>query len=579
MGTGTASRPSWTDTISDATRYLCAGAHLDETFCDEVLAALFGQTWQAVAPSYGFDVAMVSLHCLAARHRRRVRDLLLVTVAFAAFLAGPLPMVLTGLACSRMSGTTGAVEEPADGAPAWRPVTLVALLLACTWSAVLLIAAGHGISARTARLPPGEALRAQLGSVVTFCLVTGHWSFGAGARPVAELIVVAGGIAAAAGWLGFYAVVLGTLIARDQFVLRRLRREAFLASPGGPIPMTRRIRRRLDQIEHMQLGNTTIYSGFSPFKGTGSKLKGWSFAMSFVPAPGRQIQPFTVADLARHVSQRVGELARPEAVEDRGFELDNSGIPGLTVSDQIFVSGERIGADTRFFPGRDRSPSTHLEVVHVDEIVRRSRGAARHYCAARVRSWGGEVVTFTFFHFAVSGGKLYFECVRRALHPVRNDFHRVDTMPDRLAEALPRLMAEAAAATARAVLGAPRRLLTDIRFDHWAERPPRDVTIDHGAHLYVREHGSESAFHNYFQELDTEKHLKIVERGALVAMAEFLSSHGVDTAEFMTQQATILQASIIQIGAGNTVGAFAQGDQATATSTQGPGVAPASQES
>lgn len=52
--------PAPGDTFSEATRYLSAGAYLDDAFSDRVLRELFGQTFRSVAPSYGFDVGLVA---------------------------------------------------------------------------------------------------------------------------------------------------------------------------------------------------------------------------------------------------------------------------------------------------------------------------------------------------------------------------------------------------------------------------------------------------------------------------------------------------------------------------------------
>src|SRR5215467_13637711 len=74
--------------LSDATRFLSAAAYLDEGFSRTVVQELFGKTVRAVAPSYGFDLRLVALHCLAARRARRIRDALLAAVAVLMWLGG-----------------------------------------------------------------------------------------------------------------------------------------------------------------------------------------------------------------------------------------------------------------------------------------------------------------------------------------------------------------------------------------------------------------------------------------------------------------------------------------------------------
>src|SRR5262249_36906513 len=97
-------------------------------------------------------------------------------------------------------------------------------------------------------------------------------------------------------------------------------------------------------------------------------------------------------------------------------------------------------------------------------------------------------------------------------------------------------------------------------FDWRADEPPGDAAIDYGARLSVREMGSEpQGFHNYFQDLDAEKHLKIVEHQALRAIREFLDQHAGDTSEFSRRQTRILNYCTVQVGSNSAVGAAAFG--------------------
>lgn len=93
---------------TETTRYLCAATHLDETFCDRVIRNTVDQPLRASAPSLGVDIAVVARHALAARRRRLIRDLALLTLLLGALLAravdltGPAPaavaLVMCGLA-------------------------------------------------------------------------------------------------------------------------------------------------------------------------------------------------------------------------------------------------------------------------------------------------------------------------------------------------------------------------------------------------------------------------------------------------------------------------------------------------
>ncbi len=219
----------------------------------------------------------------------------------------------------------------------------------------------------------------------------------------------------------------------------------------------------------------------------------------------------------------------------------------------------------RFLPKGGVSPRTLLSSEEVKHIACAPQGAARHYCSVQVRSWGGEIVTFTLFHFSAAGGKLHFECVRRVLPPIKEEYHLVDTTRARptLTEWIG-IMAEAAVQTVPTFTGAPFRLAKDIYFDLWSDRIRKGTSIDYGARIAVRQVAADVRFHNYFQYVDNEKHLKFVARTVLTAISDFLDNHGIDTTEFKRHQTNLLNMGIIQLGENLTIAAAVVGAQGIA---------------
>jgi hypothetical protein len=389
---------------------------------------------------------------------------------------------------------------------------------------------------------------------------------------------VASGLLAIGGWFVLYLIVFGDLGGRRRLVFRDFRKETFQARPERNVPISRRLQERLDAISWGQLGNVTVYSEFDPFVGTGQQVPGWSFAMPLVPdtdplagsSPDGTAQSFSVADLVDHVRRRIAEIS--SSSDGGGHQEPSSQEPldGLLVSEQVFVSGLAIEKDKRFLATPASPPRTHLSEADIEQIACDPHGAVRHYLSAYVQSWEGEIVAFTFFHFSTDGEKLYCECVRRVLLPIRKEHHSVDTMrPEISGREFLRMAAEAAGQTVLAAAGSPFRLIGDLLFDLRDDRPPAGTVIDYGTRLAVRELGAEEVAHNYFQLLDTDKHWKILERQALWAVREFLDDHGIDTSEFRNRQTAILNNGIIQAGSGNTFGAQSVGSGAKATQNTG----------
>jgi hypothetical protein len=76
--------------MSEATRYLCAAAHLDARFADDVLERVLYERHRALVGSPGVDLGAVVGHCLAARRRRMVRDAVLAVAGLALMAAAVL---------------------------------------------------------------------------------------------------------------------------------------------------------------------------------------------------------------------------------------------------------------------------------------------------------------------------------------------------------------------------------------------------------------------------------------------------------------------------------------------------------
>jgi len=66
---------------TDSTRYLCAAAYLDKAFRDQAITQLLEDRHSAVAATPGVNLATVLEHCLVARRRKTVRDLILSGLA------------------------------------------------------------------------------------------------------------------------------------------------------------------------------------------------------------------------------------------------------------------------------------------------------------------------------------------------------------------------------------------------------------------------------------------------------------------------------------------------------------------
>lgn len=87
---------------TESTRYLCAAVQIDEKFCDQTLEEFLEEDYTVIGICHGVDLPTVLKSCLLAKERRRVRDIPLAVLSFAAFLFFfvffPLSLILYGIA-------------------------------------------------------------------------------------------------------------------------------------------------------------------------------------------------------------------------------------------------------------------------------------------------------------------------------------------------------------------------------------------------------------------------------------------------------------------------------------------------
>lgn len=521
-------------TSGQVTRYLCVAARTDENFADRVLSGVLAGDLRATAPSVGFDLRPVVLHCLAARRQRYLRDLALVVCAVIALVVSLLWTALSLLVIAALAGT---VRRSAGGARSW-PAVPAALMVALP---VLLAVLISGLT------PSGSDPKA---------VGLPDWLAGVPWLGLPVLLVMYGALA----W---------DVLATRQVVVGDLTRSRFRPEAAPP-PREEWVTPLLGAIEATQYGNVTPYSGFTPFLGYGRTVSGWAFALP-TWRRGRadldEVVEIDVLELIEHVRKRLHAISQPGEAAGEALE-------GLHIADRIFVSGEALGA--RFLPRRDLPPRQNLMPEEVREIAGRPSGSARYFLCAEVRSWGEEMVASTFLHFSTDGRLLYLQCDRAVLGPLRRRYHDVDRLTDtpvpgqigRIALAsaarLPALVAGAAGRALRAALSGRihRRRLRRNRL-----LAGEDLGYDYGARFSVREMAEDLRSHNYFQNTDVSKHLKIVERHVLTAVLDFLDEHDVDTTEFANRQMVILNQGIVQTGGVSHVGNQAVGFGATATQT------------
>ncbi|MEU1615685.1 hypothetical protein ABZ479_00130 [Streptomyces sp. NPDC005722] len=543
---------------SASTRYMCAGARLDEGFARRVVHELRHERYRACAPSYGVDLDRVGAHAEQTLRDLRKRDLAVGAAFVLALLVTPVTTLAYWLATAFLPGgaQTGPVVPGRVRVREGRrdPAVITVLRALAVQLAVLAAASWLG-----ALVPfwPGA------GPVVTFLLT---------------LVLLVG-----CPWLFTWE----QRNAAWKAVREQLTREAF-GSPAQEPPRDPEAA-GLPQSSVGGDANLVVYSGYRPFVGAGDEVTSWSFAMRLIPEghePGSGQEPppvpFDTAALIRRTADDLDALrAAAASPVDR--------IPGLEVTEKVFVHGTELRQNALFgeavfwpgaagrWPPEDR-PADQLSSERIAAARGVVDGPVRHCLAAQVRSWGTDLVLSVFVQTAVSGATLYVQADTLVLTPVREAYRVADSVsrPGEAEETAPGL-AEALLLSRSVLMSALPNAYGELRAPARRERALQaqrtavagDRRHDFGARISLRELASSHAYRDFFQKVDVTRIGKQIELQILGTLAEFLAEHGLDRGDLTRHRNVILNQGIMMTG-GSMSGSIAAGSGAAALSTGGP---------
>jgi hypothetical protein len=293
--------------------------------------------------------------------------------------------------------------------------------------------------------------------------------------------------------------------------------------------------------------NTVVYKGFSPFVGAGIDLGGWSFAVDLsLPKQqmGKEEEPilFTASELNAHIE---------DAIKSLGFE-------GAVVKDCLFVNGVDIREDRAILPRVFGRPAQQVTPETLAQYMSSTDSRVRHYKWIRVHDWGNELVTSHFLRCVLKGQNLFVEISRFLLTPLDTQYRNIDAATSTTRQQTVGLFLRALIVGPFAALGAWLALLVKgggfvsriLGFGDRQQRREisRNPLYDYGVAQSLRESVSSQRFVHYFQRLDREMYVKIIEREMLDTIVEFLDDHNIDTSDIKQRQTMIMNQGLIVQG-------------------------------
>ncbi|GAA5610984.1 hypothetical protein Spla01_02131 [Streptomyces platensis] len=548
---------------SEATRLLCAGTYMDDSFRDAVIDELYVHEERFAAPSLGFDAARVLAHALRARRLQLgwaagILLLWIVALPLSSGLAGLYVFPVVLMAVARVVRRSPVLPGPA------RFLAFVLrwygrLTLAFFYVSMLVAAFIGGLAIMgpnwlfTTLLP--EALDS-----LTRDSSDEYGSYGSGAWDSSDGSDF--GTTHASGllvgvWIALLlplALALLVGLQRGQFarvMAQELSRERFpdvMSDPAERFAGYRFLRLR-DRVRTEQHGPLVMYRAANPFCGAGQPYKTWSLSVELNPRADRTAEPLDNSAILARIVPLVAALRVPSphgspaaaaAVRDR--------LRALEIDECVFLPAEGL-------PTREAAPyAPEAFEEHRAAAVEEGGETRRHFLRIRVGGWNEGIVTTVFVRVHTQGGMLMLEVAPHVLWPLRQPFQDADRLAHRYRHH--HHFGKAVWALARTPRSAGHALGTLARglLSAW-----RLATAGHGAALpegpgaAVRELGSygESSL---FQDMDVARYLKTVQQRVAAGVVTALREAGYQTDEFEQRIVHVAEGGVYVESAQGAVG-------------------------
>ncbi|WP_053927547.1 hypothetical protein [Streptomyces chattanoogensis] len=538
---------------SEATRLLCAGTYMDESYRDAVIDELYVHEERFAAPSLGIDAARVLAHALRARRLQLgwAAAILLVWIVAVPLSSGLAVLYLYPIAVMALARFMSGLTFLPPWLSVIGPFVLrwygrISLLV---FLVVLLVAAfggGDGLAGFGRSLLP-DLLSPDSGpdySTYSAMDATSAYDASAGSG-------FADALAVWSTLLLLPAVAVLVALQRGQFaraLADELSRERFPDVMSDPAERAEglRFRRLRDRVRTEQHGPLMMYRAANPFCGAGVPYRTWSLSVELSPRPDRTTEPLDNAAFLERIVPLVAALRVPSphgsperaaAVRDR--------LRALEIDECVFLPAEGL-------PSRAAAPYAPAEFEeHRAEAVEEGGETRRHFLRIRVGGWNEGVVTTVFVRVHTQGGMLMLEVAPHVLWPLRQLFQDADRIAHqyrhhhRFGRAVWALAATPRSA-GQALLTLLRGLLSLWRLGTGGY----GAALPEGPAVSVRELGSYNES-SLFQDMDVARYLKTIQQRVAAGVTTALREAGYRTEEF--------EQRVVHVAEGGTYIESAQG--------------------
>jgi len=512
----------------NTTRYLCAAAQLSEAYANSAIREFLVEPLRAIPPAPGVDTTAVLREAVASRARRRIRDGVLLALLAVLLFAGPVvfvPWLVFGLLLALVLGRFSMSRRTAAilGVVAFVVVALI-VALGSVGIAALSIASSLGSrsgSSDSGGYPDSSPTSSDSGFSVSLLLTV-----------IVLLLIVA--------------VVAVDEFAVHYLVYNRFRRTDFLTDGRtSPHEWERRLRalglpafhlplqRVAAATEHAEqradAADVVVHRGFSPFIGAGLPLHEQLIALPLEPSDeDGETEPISVTGLHDHVTEAINRL-RSTSTLGPGRRLED-----LVRREQVLIPADRLVIDHRIvpeiLPDLDHAPVSRVSVDDARALADAAVEWARYYSCYRVEAWDRDLTTSCYLHAGTDQKMLFLEWRFFALLPIMPVFRAIDQYRDPLLAPVKSTAVELMVLPATIV----RRVASVFRrFTPLKQGVNEVMPAKYGADRSLRESAQADRVQSYFQDVDVERYVRILDSTLFRAVGEYLQERGYSVVEFM----------------------------------------------
>jgi hypothetical protein len=517
----------------ETTRQLCAAVHLDEHFQRFVVNTVVGEEHRALGEAYGVDIIPVLKVAYAARKRTFIRDSALCAILVIAIIF-ILYSVASLVGAIHTMTTTPPTSNPLlpFGPTTPNPFAMFSAALSTLFTMfAILFLFFYALSVLiVSQITKLSSRRVRLGLISLLVLLVFFWSL-----------------------IPFF-VIAWIMIAIERAIRYHGSGTAVLSKSrfhpiNVPYPLNTQVGQRASAVFLPQDGNVVVYSGSSPFAGSGIRVGGWSFPIDVTR--GKREAMSTLKPKAFQIDEIYAYIT--DSLKKLDLDGKSELCGAVAFEDKLYVNGQEIRNDTRFLPDPFARPYNQVHEQLMEQFMQNPTQDIRFYKCIRLTSWRGEMVLSIFYRFVMIAGSLYVEVDYLLLPPVKASYSHLDMSESASTQhKFGDIVRDSFLSTAEHWLQSPASVCRYIfasslhsQQEKRARRAIQDnLSFDYGARTSLREKAS-GDYRQHFQYLDKEMSIKIIERQLLESLVEFLESRDIDPSDCKKRHDTLLNNTLI----------------------------------